>query len=360
MERKVRLAQYGCGLTGAFLMRYAIEHGAELVAAFDVNPQVIGKDVGEMMGTEPIGLKISDAQNAEAILKETKPDVCIIATRSTMADLQDAFSLCAKNGINAISTCEEAIYPWNSSHKITSELDKLAKENRCTLSGSGFPDMFWGSLVTTLAGSMHKAKKLTGFTCYDIDESGIALAEGHGAGLTVEEFNKTIGEFNNLNYAETLKAIEDGTLVPAYSWNQCGWLCSHFGLHITSQLQRCLPVIAPADMFSKTLNATIKAGNVIGMSANVTAETEEGITIEIQSKGFLYGPDDFHKAEWTFTGEPDMTVTINRPANVELTCSTLINRIPMLIDAQPGYITTEKLPVNHYLARPMNEYIKTM
>ena len=31
----------------------------------------------------------------------------------------------------------------------------------------------------------------------------------------------------------------------------------------------------------------------------------------------------------------------------------------MLIDAKPGYITTEKMPVNHYLTNLMNEYVKT-
>ena len=56
-------------------------------------------------------------------------------------------------------------------------------------------------------------------------------------------------------------------------------------------------------------------------------------------------------------GEPDTTLVVNRPATVELTCATLINRIPMLIDAEPGYITTEKMPVNHYLVKPMNEYV---
>ena len=33
----------------------------------------------------------------------------------------------AENGVNAISTCEEAIFPWNSSPEITERLDALAK-----------------------------------------------------------------------------------------------------------------------------------------------------------------------------------------------------------------------------------------
>ena len=39
MERKVTFAQYGCGKMGKYLIRYAIEKSAQLVAAFDMNPR---------------------------------------------------------------------------------------------------------------------------------------------------------------------------------------------------------------------------------------------------------------------------------------------------------------------------------
>lgn len=43
MERKITFAQYGCGKMGKYLIRYAIDKGAKLVAAFDMNPAVLGK-----------------------------------------------------------------------------------------------------------------------------------------------------------------------------------------------------------------------------------------------------------------------------------------------------------------------------
>ena len=115
MDRKIRIAQYGCGKMSHYLMRYVLEKGGELVAAFDMNPAMIGTDIGTHLGMEKLGITISDAKDASEILSKEKPDVCIIATRSTMAELKEAFSVCAQNGINAISTCEEALYPWNLS-----------------------------------------------------------------------------------------------------------------------------------------------------------------------------------------------------------------------------------------------------
>ena len=93
MDRKIRIAQYGCGKMSHYLMRYVLEKGGELVAAFDMNPAMIGTDIGTHLGMEKLGITISDAKDASEILSKEKPDVCIIATRSTMAELKEAFSV---------------------------------------------------------------------------------------------------------------------------------------------------------------------------------------------------------------------------------------------------------------------------
>ena len=88
---------------------------------------------------------------------------------------------------------------------------------------------------------------------------------------------------------------------------------------------------------------TVKAGDATGMSAVVTTETEEGITLETQCIGKVYSKDDFDKNEWTIEGEPTTTLVINRPSTVELTCASVVNRIPDVIAAKPGYLPTEQI-----------------
>lgn len=361
MERKIRFVQYGCGKMGKYLIRYGIEKGAELVAAFDVNPKVIGKDAAEIVGDgyPTTGIVVQDAKNADAVLKKLKPDVCIIATRSTVAELEDIFTICAKNSVNAITTCEEALYPWNSSPALTAKLDKLAKEGNCTLTGVGYCDLVWGTMVTNLAGSSFKINEIHGSSWYNVEDYGIALAEGHGAGFSKERFEKEIGFINDMSAEQLKELIESGKYVPSYMWNQNGWLCSKFDLHITSQTQKCYPTVCDHDLFSTTLNETIKAGDPTGMRAVVTTTTEEGITLITECVGKVYAEDEFDKNDWTFIGEPETTVSVNQPATVEMTCATIVNRIPQLIDAEAGYVTTDKYPYNIYCVHPLNTYVKS-
>ncbi len=355
--KKLETAQFGCGKMSKYLMRYVMEKGAKIVAAFDMNPKLIGQDIGEFLGMPVYGVKISDAKDAQEILTKLKPQVCVVATMSTIEDIQEAFKICAKSGVNAISTCEEALYPWNSNPKRTQELDKLAKENNITLSGSGYPDMYWGVLIDTLAGSMHKITKIKGISSYNVEDYGIALANGHGAGLTTAEFAEQIGQYNHMSSEEQKKLVESGQYIPSYMWNQNGWLCERMGLTIVDQVQKCVPTSSDKDLYSETLGMTIKAGDPTGMSAIVTTKTKEGITIETECIGNVYSPDEFDRNDWTFIGEPDMTINVDRPATVELTCANLIGRIPALIKSKPGYVTTDKMPNNVYILKDMDEYL---
>lgn len=354
---KLRIAQYGCGKMAKYTMRYVYEKGGEIVAAFDVNPEIIGKDIGEIMGGPAKGVKVRDAAEADAVLASLKPDACIITTMSLMRDIRDALLVCAKNGVNAITTNEEAIFPMNSSPSLTREVDALAKKTGCTISGSGYQDVFWGNLIATLAGAMHKINTIRGSSSYNAEDYGIALAKAHGTGLNLADFEKEIAAADNISPAERQKLIDQGEFLPSYMWNVNGWLAERLGLTVKSQVQKCVPQTYDKELHSETLGMTIPAGHATGMSAVVTTETEEGVTLETECVGKVYAPEEFDRNDWTLYGEPDTQVVINRPATVELTCATIVNRIPDLINAAPGYVTTDLMPVNSYRVKPLEAYL---
>ena len=343
MENKVKVVQFGTGKMAKYTMRYVYEKGGEVVGVVDVNPAVIGKDIGEIIGCENKNVKVTSFEDAEAMLKEVKPDICVVETMSLIKDLEGPFMLCAKLGINAISTCEEAFFPWNSNPNLTKKIDELAKQTGCTITGSGYQDIYWGQLITSIAGSTQKITKIKGSTSYNVEDYGIALANAHGAGLTLDEFDKQVAIVDKISDEERNKIIQSGDYLPSYMWNTNGWLCEKLGLTIKSQTQVTVPTTNKEDIYSSTLGMTVKAGDATGMSAVVTTETEEGITIESECIGKVYSKEDYDKNEWTVYGEPNTTITVARPSTVELTCATIVNRIPDVINAQPGYVTTDKL-----------------
>ena len=343
MSEKTKVVQYGTGKMSVYTMRYVYEKGAEIVGAIDVNPDVIGKDIGEIMGTENKGVKVSSVQDAEKVIKETKPDIVIVTTMSLIKDVEDALMLCAKLGVNAITTCEEAFFPENSNPSVTNKIDEMAKKTGCTITGSGYQDIYWGQLITSIAGSTQKITKIKGSSSYNVEDYGIALAKAHGAGLSLEEFDKQVASVDRISDEERQAMINKGEYLPSYMWNVNGWLCAKLGLTVKSQTQVTVPQTYSEDINSSTLGMVVKAGDATGMSAVVTTETEEGITIESQCIGKVYSKEDFDKNEWTIEGEPNTTLVINRPSTVELTCATVVNRIPDVIAAKSGYVPTEEM-----------------
>ncbi len=347
----VKVFQYGCGKMSIYTMKYAIENGAKIVGAVDINPDVIGKDIGDIIGIEKQGVIIEDASKAEELLTELKPEVAIVTTMSLLSDLEEPLLLCAKCGVNAITTCEEAFYPANSNPSLTNKIDELAKANNCTITGSGYQDAFWGNLITTLAGATHNITKIKGSSSYNVEDYGIALAKAHGAGLTKEEFEEEIASADNISKEERQKLIDNGEFMPSYMWNVNGWLCDKLGLTPISQTQKCVPQFHSEDIESSTLNMTVKAGVATGMSAVVTTETKEGILLETECIGKVYSKDDFDKNIWTVYGEPDTTLVIERPNTVELTCASIVNRIPDLIKAKPGFVPTSQMGELKYVRK---------
>lgn len=357
MDRKFKVVQIGTGKMSVYTMRYVYEKGGEIVGALDINPNVVGKDIGEIMGTEAKGITISSMDKAKEVLENTKPDACIVTTMSLLKDVEDALLLCASLGINAITTCEEAFYSMNSNPNVTRQIDVLARTNNCTIAGSGYQDIYWGGLISALASATHKITKITGESWYNVEDYGIALAQAHGAGLTLDEFDKQVASIDRISDEERNKIIESGNYSPSYMWNVNGWLCNKLGLTVKRQSQKCVPETYKEDIYSETLNMTIKKGDATGMSAVVTTETEEGITLETKCVGKVYAPDEFDKNEWTVHGEPETTLVINRPSTVELTCATVVNRLPDLLNAEAGFIGTFDMDELQYRTKPLNEYV---
>ena len=355
--KEIKVVQIGTGKMSRYTMRYLLEGGCKLVGAFDINENIIGKKVSSIFEEVKSDVTVTNINELENKLQELKPDIAIVTTMSLLSDLYDVLKICAKCGVNTITTCEEAFDSYNSNPTITLELDKIAKENNCTITGSGYQDVYWGNLISIIGGSTFKIKEIRGSSSYNVEDYGIALADAHGAGLTIEEFDEKVASVDKISDEERENLINKGEYLPSYMWNVNGWLVDKLGLTLKHQTQKTVPTTYTEDLYSSTLNKTIKKGDATGMSAIVETETQEGIKITSECIGKVYSKDDFDKNEWTIIGEPNTTVIVNRPQTVELTCATIVNRIPDVINSCPGFVLTSKMPELKYRVKPLSEYL---
>lgn len=325
-----KVALWGFGHMNKIILTYLKEKGYNLVAV--VGHHDAGKDAGEVAGAGPIGVPITHADEGAKIISETKPVVCILATRSFLKDLAKPMRILAENRVNVITIGEEAFYSWNTEPQLTQELDALFRQNAVTLTGTGYQDAYWLYLATVLVGVTLKTEKLVCKTSFNVDDYGIALCEAHGVGLTPEEFAKKFTPENS---------------VPAYVWNSNEALAVRLGWKILKTVQVYEPLVLSKPVVSKSYGGELAAGKVNGLKAVVItyAETPCGKKVEIETHqiGQVYYDDMEDYCHWQTHGTPSLELNCKKPDTVGITCASAVNRIPSVIAARPGYVTVNEL-----------------
>ncbi len=341
-QEPIRAVALGCGRMGKLGIQLMYKKGIRIVGAVDTNPALVGRDVGEVAGLG-VNLGVSVSDQLEDVLDSCCPDIVIAALFSFVEKCEPYFNQVLSRGINLLTTCDEAHYSWNTSSEATNRLDRLAKKHGCTISGSGLLDVFWMQLPVLMASGMVEIKRIEGVTTFNTDEYGPALADAYNIGRTVDEFNALMGGDNQ----------PDGFLMRATN----DAICVKLGLTPVNYKVEMLPYLAEKGTYSTALGRIIPPGALRGTKEVVTTYTRQGIEIVTSDIGYVYADGEGDICSWRLYGVPDVEVNVPNLNSYIFTMGDLVNRIPDVINAEPGFKTTAELGMARYYAHPMELYL---
>ncbi|MDO5068177.1 MAG: 2,4-diaminopentanoate dehydrogenase [Propionibacteriaceae bacterium] len=330
-HRKIRVAQWGLGAMGQGVARLIqAKEGLELVAAFDINPALAGKDVHEVLGGEPTGIRISD--DPTSLLDPDRIDVVTIATTSWVErQLPDLKRLLAA-GINVVSIAEEMAAPEAQSPQAAAELDALAKDNGVSIIGVGVnPGFVLDHLVVVLSAGSQDVTHIEARRVNDLSPYGETVLTTQGVGTTPEEFEAGVADgsiVGHVGFPESVRLISDA-----------------LGLGVDRVEQTLEAIIATAPRQAR--DRVIAPGLVAGCNhIAVGYRGNDEVIRLIHPQQVDPGAEGVSTGDYiTISGVPEVQMTISPEiAGGKATAGIAVNTIPRIFAATPGLKRIIDLP----------------
>jgi hypothetical protein len=184
-------------------------------------------------------------------------------------------------------------------------------------------------------GTCFKVDEVLGQCTWNVDDFGAELAQDQHVGTSPESFKE---------WASTSHRP------PTFGRTSLRVLAAMAGLDVVDSMTSSRPDIAEAPIYSKALDCESPAGKVIGFTDVDEVTTREGIRLRLEMTGKVYAGGETDSNAWEVRGEPTVRILSDHLATHYTTCGTLLNRIPQLLAAEPGYLTIDSLPQLRYQA----------
>jgi len=326
--KKVKAVQYGCGPIGCSVARFALQRSdIVIVGAIDIAPNLIGRDLGDVVGLDKkVGVSIS--ADADAVLLQTKPDIVLLTTSSSLKVIYPQLEKCVTAGVNVVSTCEELSYPYKKEPQLSAEIDSIAKENNVTVLATGVnPGFLMDAWPLFMTGVCQQVKRIKAVRVQDASPRRGPFQKKIGAGRTIEEFKELVaaGTLKHVGLPESIAMVASGLR----------WKLDE----ITESIE---PVVAKNQV--KTNFVTVEPGQAAGVRqvGKGIRSGEELVTLEFEA---YVGAPESHDTVY-ITGTPNLEVTIKGGTHGDIaTIAMVVNSVQRVIDAPPGLMTMKDLPI---------------
>jgi 4-hydroxy-tetrahydrodipicolinate reductase len=193
MDRDIRAVHVGLGPMGLRVAKHilTLREGIHYVGAVDVSPALEGMDLAELVGLPPCGVPVTG--DASHVFAQTKPDIAIYTTVSTVRRFLPQTEVALRNGVNVISTCEELAFPQFVDSGLTAKYDELCRKHGVTMLGTGInPGFVMDLRATILTAACTQVDRIEITRRMDASPRREPFQRKIGAGMSVEAFHRAI------------------------------------------------------------------------------------------------------------------------------------------------------------------------
>lgn len=332
MSTPLRVVQYGLGPIGQSVAATVLDKQTdgfmELVGAVDVDPEKVGRDVASLVDGDRFQTGVVVRDDAEAVLRESDPDVVLHTTTSFLDGVTDQLVQCARAGAHVISSTEELSFPYERHADRAERLDRVAKDEGVVIVGTGVnPGYAMDTLALAATGVCVEVGEVQVERIVDAGERRGPLQDKVGAGLSVEAFaeKKAAGGFGHIGLRESLWMVADGL----------GWS--------VDRVEESLDPVT-ADRAIDTGHRSVEPGEVAGIHHAAVGHVDGAPRLTLNLKMYV-GAEDPHDAV-TVDGDPPIDLVVeNGIFGDTATVAMLVNVAPVAAEASPGLQTMADLPV---------------
>src|SRR5690606_13068915 len=106
------------------------------VAAIDIDPNKVNRDVGEVVGLDR-RLRVRVSLDIGPAIKASRPDVVVLCTGSSLKAVAPAIESILKSKVPVLSTTEELSYPTPANRRLAARLDAAARRAKVAILATG-------------------------------------------------------------------------------------------------------------------------------------------------------------------------------------------------------------------------------
>lgn len=324
----MRVVQFGLGSIGRGCVReLAGRAGVEVVGGIDRDPELAGRDLGEVCGLGH-ALGASVRSDPGPALAGWRPEIVIHTTGSFLAEVEEQIAAILAAGAHVVSSSEELFFPRAGDRAAASRIDGLARQHGLVVVGTGVnPGFAMDLLPVCLSGICVRVDRIAVSREVDAATRRAPLQKKVGAGMSAAEFERRAasGGIGHVGLRQSALAVAD-----ALAWS------------VDGVDERLTPVIAARDLHAG--GSTIAAGRVAGIDQRLRLRVGGKERLALDLRMFVGASDPHDRIE--IAGEPPLSVRVEGGIAGDIaTVAALINTLPRLTACAPGLRTVMDLPV---------------